>query len=97
MDEELEYVSSSDLLKPAIRTKPKDEEDLSTLKKVQSILGKKIESYSSINSLVLGDKTFTIEQQLAVNAKITSHLIGLKSIVDDVIDDIREKYKGGTE
>lgn len=91
-DEELGYNSSSPLLGSRIQTKPQDEMDLPALKRVQAQFESQIASYSTITRLVIGDPNFSIEQQLAVNAKVVEHLLENKAIVDVVIDDIKEKY-----
>lgn len=93
-DEELDYVSSSALLTTPPETKVEDEVDLPALKQIQKRLAEQIASYASISRLALGDKTFTIEQQLAINKAIVEHLTEMKVLVDTVIDNIREKYNG---
>lgn len=94
-NEELDYVSSSALLPSTPEVKPVDENDLSTLKLVQRTLQDQIKSYQTIDRLTLADKTFTVEQQLAVNKAIVSHLVELKVIVDTTIENVREKYADG--
>lgn len=92
MDEELDYVSSSSLLAPKVEVKPQDEIDLPTLKKIQIILQKQIDSYDSISRLSMEEKDLTLRQQLAVNDSIKQHLTQVKALVDTTIDDIKEKY-----
>lgn len=91
-DEELGYVSSSPLFGSQIQTKLQDEVDLPALKGVQASLEKSIYGYSQVTSLKLGDPTFTVEQQLAINQEVIAQLTSVKAIVDVTIEDIREKY-----
>jgi hypothetical protein len=94
MDEELDYKSSSPLLATAPdNTKPQDEIDLPTLKRVQQMLEDQIASYSTIERLTLDSKDLTVEQQLAVNKSIAFHLNEIKLLVETVVANIKEKYE----
>ena len=94
MDEELPLLSSSPLMTTApAKVKPQDENDLSTLKRVQEKLKEQIKSYSTIDRLVVDEKDLTVKEQLAVNKAITFHLRELELLVDTVIENVREKYE----
>jgi hypothetical protein len=93
LDEELPMVSSSPMLATApVATKPQDEQDLPTLKRVQTMLNEQMASYLTIDSLSGDEKDLTIKQQLAVNQSIVHHLREVKLLVDTIIENIREKY-----
>jgi hypothetical protein len=89
-DEELGYNSSQPSLMERTKEVIQDERDLPALKQLQSQLAKDIKSYSTIKRLVLGSKTFTVEQQLAINASIVSHLEGYKATIDNAIANVKE-------
>jgi hypothetical protein len=94
MDEELGYTSSSPLLATApTSTKPQDEIDLPTLKRVQNMLEQQIVSYSTIDRLVVDEKDLTVKEQLAVNKAVAFHLTEIKLLVETVVANIREKYE----
>lgn len=94
MDEELGYVSSSPLIATApATTKPQDEVDLPTLKRVQKMLAEQIASYKTTDRLTVSEKDFTVKQQLAMNQSIAYHLNEVKLLVDTVVENIREKYE----
>lgn len=91
--EELPLISSSPMLATAPEpTKPQDEIDLPTLKRVQRTLAAQIASYSDIDRLTVSENDLTVKQQLAVNKAIKQHLTEVKLLVDTVIDNIKEKY-----
>lgn len=93
-NEELPILSSSPLLATAPEsTKPQDEIDLPTLKRIQKTLNAQIASYATIDRLSVDEKELTVVQQLAVNKAITFHLTELKLMVDTVIENVREKYE----
>lgn len=92
-DEDLDYISSSPLLEAPVDTNPMDEADMPALKIIEGLIDEQIEHYSSINSLDLKDKDFTIEQQLAVNQKVQQHLQELKLVINTVVEKVREKYR----
>jgi hypothetical protein len=93
MDEELPMLSSSPMLATRNEpTKPQDELDLPTLKRVQNMLADQIVSYSHISRLTVDEKDLTIKEQLAVNQSIAVHLTEVKLLVDTVIENIKEKY-----
>jgi len=95
-DEELGYVSTSpDLDTKRTKEVIADERDMPSLQRLQKQLGEDIESYTTIDRLVLGDKTFTVDQQLAINKSIAAHLRGYKSTVDNAIINVREALKNG--
>ena len=95
MDEELDYTSSSPLLRPTTpTTKPEDEAQLPTLKRVQIMLHEQIKSYSSIDRLTVSEADLTVQQQLAVNKAVQAELAAVAALVDGVITDIMEKYNG---
>lgn len=94
-DEEINYVSSSPLIDNK-RTKEviQDERDLPTLRQLQRQLDSDIDSYSRIDRLVLGSKTFSTEQQLAINKAVGSHLGVYKAMVDNAITNVKEALNG---
>ena len=94
-DEELDYVSSSELVTAGVDVVPQDEEDLPTIVKVSLMLDAQIASYSSIDRLTVSEKDFTVAQQLAVSKSVQNHLIELKALVDLTIGNIKEKYSNG--
>lgn len=94
MDEELDYVSSSPLVdtkKP--EPKLQDEKDISTLKKVQRLLGDEIAARKTTDRLTVDETHFTVKQQLAMNQEIVLILNGFKLTVDSAINNVREKYE----
>lgn len=92
-DEDLDYISSSPLLEAPVDTNPTDEADMPALKIIDGLLDEQIAEYSSINSLDLTNKDFTIEQQLAVNQRVQQHLQELKLVINTVVEKVREKYQ----
>ena len=93
-DEELPLLSSSPLMSTApVKTKPQDEIDLPTLKRIQVQIEAQIASYSDIDRLTVSQKDMTVQQQLAVNKAIKFHLLEIKLLVDTVIENIKEKYE----
>ena len=91
--EELPLLSSSPLLTTApVKTRPEDEKDLPTLKRVQEKLKEQIQSYSTIDRLVVDEKDLSVKEQLAVNKAIVFHLRELELLVDTVIENVKEKY-----
>jgi len=94
MDEELPLLSSSPLMATApAQTKPQDEVDIPTLKRVQAKVNEQLQSYQTIERLVVDEKDLTVKEQLAVNKAISFHLKEIKLMVDTVVDNIREKYE----
>jgi len=94
MDEELEYISSIESTRATVDIVPQDEADLPVLKAVLRDINEGIIHHQTIASLSLDNKSFTIEQQLAVNQAIVIYLQGFKMAVEKVIEDIGEKYNG---
>lgn len=92
-DEDLDYISSSPLLNAPVDTNPTDEADMPALKIVEALLDEQIASYSSIDQLDPSNKDLTIEQQLAVNKKVQTHLQELKIVINTVVEKVREKYR----
>ncbi len=92
-DEDLDYVSSSPLLGAPVETNPTDESDLPALEALSVMLQDQINSYSTIDQLDLTDKNFTVEQQLAINKRVQSHLQELKLVIDTVVENVKEKYR----
>lgn len=93
MDEELDYVSSSPLLATApATTKPQDEIDLPTLKKVQLLMAQQIALCDSNSTLDLKESEFKVKQQVFLNRRLAEKLTEVKLLVDTVIDNIKEKY-----
>lgn len=89
-DEELDYVSSSPLLNDNKEEVIADEKDMSALARLQQQVRADIKSYSNISRLALGDKVLTIEQQLAVNQCVVSHLETYKALIDAAILKVKE-------
>jgi hypothetical protein len=93
MDEELGYVSSSPLVETAKpKAKAQDEQDISTLKKVQKLLENEIAARKTTDRLTVDETHFTVKQQLAMNLEIVSILDGFKLTVDSAINNVKEKY-----
>lgn len=92
-NEELEYLSTTRNGASRVVTKPEDEKDLPVLQSLQRLLDERIAHYTSIDALVLGDEVFTLEQQLAINAEVRVRLLDVKSQIDEVIQDVKDKYE----
>lgn len=91
--DELEYLGS-DLGRGAKRdVKPEDEGDLPALKAIQALFDEQIALYTSIDKLQLGNTVFSIEQQIAINAEVKARLLEHKATVDEIIQDIKDKYE----
>lgn len=94
-NEELGYVSSSPMLSVAReQPKPIDEAEISTLEQAFNLLENRRAYYQSVDSLSLEDKTFTMEQQLAINRKVLFHVQELESLLQGTINKVREKLDG---
>lgn len=94
MDEELDYVSSSPLVdtkKP--EPKVQDEKDISTLKKVQRLLGDEIAARKTTDRLTIDESQFTVKQQLAMNQEVARIISEIKLTVDSAITNVKEKYE----
>lgn len=91
--DELEYYGTVRNNDAKRSVKTQDENDLPALKALEALYSKQIAIYDSVDKLVLGDTVFTIEQQLAVNKEVKARLLEQKMLVDEVIEDIREKYE----
>ena len=93
MDEELDYVTSSPLVKKK-KPEPKaqDEKDISTLKKVQRMLEDEIAARKTTDRLTVDETHFTVKQQLAMNQEVVVILNGFKLTVDSAINNVKEKY-----
>lgn len=75
--------------------KSEDIDDLTTLQNVKRLITEHKKKYSLITSLSLEDKNFTIEQQLAINREVVSHLQEIEGLVDGVIIKAKETLKYG--
>lgn len=95
----LGYVSSAPdfNLKPVVDTNPKDLENLDTLDHVRRLLANRKEYYQSVDSLSLEDKTFTVEEQLAINKRVLFHIQELEGLVEGTIKRVKETLKYGRE
>jgi hypothetical protein len=83
----LGYVSSApDLLGELTVNRPRDEAEISTLEEVLKLIRDRKRYYESIESLSLDDKTFTIEEQLAINKRALFHIQEIEGMGDDVPD-----------
>ena len=92
-NEELDYISSSPLLATAPKpVKAKDELDMPALERLAIAIDLTIASYKMTDRLDLSDTNFSIEQQLAMNIGMQTHLIEFKQLVDDTIQTVKEKY-----
>lgn len=87
--EDLSYQSSSPDLATRAAAPYRDEADLSTLENVSRLLANRQKYYQSIDSLALEDKTFNVEQQLAINKKVLFHIEELSSLVDGAIKKVK--------
>lgn len=87
-NEELGYVSSS----PYLATEPvkivKNEEDLSALKAVLSLLDDRMKYYRAIDSLHTLDNSLSVEQRLAVSTAIVGHISELRSLITNAIEGV---------
>lgn len=92
-NENLDYISSSPYLVTPKKTKPIDELQISTIRRVQDKIEDQIELYSRISSLSLDESPLTIKEQLAVNKSVVFHLEEIRAITEATINDINEKYK----
>lgn len=84
-------------LKPVVDTNPKDLENLDTLDHVRRLLANRKEYYQSVDSLSLEDKTFTVEEQLAINKRVLFHIQELEGLVEGTIKRVKETLKYGRE
>ena len=93
----LQYVSSApDFdLAPSVEVKPEDVADLTTLERVKKLIRDRQAYYSSIQSLAIADESFSVEQQLAINKKVSFHLQELEMLIDRTIKEVREKLQYG--
>lgn len=93
MEEELGYVSSSPLAETAKpKVKAQDEQDISTLKKVQKMFDAEIAARKTTDRLTIDETHFTVKQQLAMNQEIANIIQGFKLTVDSAITAVKEKY-----
>ena len=93
-EEELDYISSSPLIETENEpVKTQDELDLPTLKAVCLTLEAQIKFYDSVDSLDVGNKNFTVKQQLAVNKRVKLNLEQALTMVQSTIENIKEKYE----
>ena len=76
-------------LGPVNETKPQDEADLPALIMVSRILAARRASYSSIESLTLGD--ITLENQLIINKRMELLIHELESLVNGTVKKVKEK------
>ena len=94
MDEELSYVSSSPILATQQpKTKPQEELDLPTLKKVQNMIVDEIAARKTTDRLTIDETHFTVKQQLAMNQEIALILSEIKLTIDSAITNVKEKYE----
>lgn len=92
----LGYVSSAPDLVQADEPHAQDEADYSTLVAIFHLLQDRKKYYRSVDSLSLDDKTFTIEQQLAVNKKVLFHIQELQGTISSAIKKVKAKRDGRT-
>lgn len=93
MNDELEYLGTTrgSSLKRSVNVD--DERDLPILKHVQNYVKEQIEARLTIDRLTVDEKDFTVKQQLAINQAVVAVLRELDTGIEDVIQDIKEKYE----
>jgi hypothetical protein len=91
----LGYVSSApDLLGELTVNRPRDEAEISTLEEVLKLIRDRKRYYESIESLSLDDKTFTIEEQLAINKRALFHIQEIEGMVVAAVKTVRSHNNG---
>jgi hypothetical protein len=90
----LGYNSSAPDLIARDVVKPIDEEQVSTLERVLTLLDNRAAYYGTVDSISLEPdhlKVFTAEQQLAMNKKMVFHVQELKGMIQTTINKVKEK------
>jgi acetoin utilization deacetylase AcuC-like enzyme len=91
----LGYVSSApDLLGELKVNRPRDEAEISTLEEVLTLIHNRKKYYESIESLSLEDKSFTIDQQLAINKRALFHIQEVESMILAAVKKVRSQHNG---
>lgn len=89
MDDELDYrgtqVSPIEPIGPASQ----DIADKGAITAVQELLINRIAYYDSIDSVGLDESDFKIKKQVAINKKVKFHLLELKEVMDETIQNMK--------
>lgn len=92
--EQIPYLADFDTT-PAERVSPEDEEDFPVIKKAFIVIKEAEKKSNSMNTLVVGHPTLTMEQQVAAYQFALDEVITpIKELLMDTIGEVKLKQRG---